>query len=69
MLYLLGMKILGYHVSTPVMIGAIMLLCGERKILYILMISVGSSLFVSFVFESLLNVVLTGGIFDIHIPW
>lgn len=67
--YLFGMSLFGYHLATPAMIFSIMLLCGERRWVFVIAVSLASSLVVSFVFEKLLHVVLPGGMFHIFIPW
>ena len=59
----------GYHLTTPAMIIAIMLLCGMRSFLATVGSSVGISLILAFLFERFLNVVLPGGIFRLNIPW
>jgi len=60
---------LGYHLTTPLMIIAIMLLCGMRNLLATVGSSVGISLTLAFLFERFLNVVLPGGIYRLNIPW
>ena len=60
---------LGYHLTTPLMIIAIMLLCGMRNLLAIVGSSAGISLTLAFLFERFLNVVLPGGIYRLNIPW
>ena len=59
----------GYHLTTPLMIIAIMWLCGMRNFLVTVGSSVGISLTLAFLFERFLNVVLPGGIFRLNIPW
>ena len=66
-LFLLGL--LGYHLSTPVMIIAIMLLCGMRGPLEIVSAGVIISIVLAFFFEFYLKIVLPGGVFGIHMPW
>ena len=67
--YLWTLGVLGYHVSTPLLLAAVMLLGGIRKPATILigapLISVG----LAFVFEFFLNIVLPGGLFGLNIPW
>ena len=67
--YLGALGHLGYHLTTPPMIIAIMLLCGMRNFLATVGSSIGVSLIFAFLFERFLNVVLPGGIFRLNIPW
>ncbi len=67
--YLFSLGFLGYHLSTPVMIMAIMLLCGMRGLLEIVSAGAIISLVLAFFFEFYLKIVLPGGVFGIHMPW
>ena len=67
--YLLLLPQLGYQLSTPIMLGAVLLLAGSRRVLSIVVFSIAVSLGISFVFEVFLNVVLPGGVFSMNIPW
>lgn len=67
--FLWSLGYFGYHISTPPMLMAIMVLGGLRRPLEILAVGVGVSLFLAFVFEVFLKIVLPGGIFALNIPW
>ncbi len=69
LLYLVGLKILGYHLATTPFLFVVLFLNGERKWVYMILFSLISSFTVAFAFEFLLNVVLPGGIFRLNIPW
>lgn len=68
-IYLAALGILGYHLATPPMIAAIMVLCGSRNLLEIVLVSVLVSFAFAFLFEVFLKIVLPGGIFGLNIPW
>ena len=68
-IYLAALGILGYHLATPPMIAAIMVLCGSRNPLEIVFVSVVVSFVFAFLFEVFLKIVLPGGIFGLNIPW
>jgi len=67
--YLWALGVLGYYISTPLMIGAIMMLSGIRKPRELVVVSLLISFFLAFVFEFFLKTVLPIGIFRISIPW
>ncbi len=67
--YLWSLGILGYHLSTPPMIMAIMFLSGLRKPVEIVLVGVGVSFVLAFMFEFFLKIVLPGGIFGLNILW
>lgn len=67
--YLFSLGFLGYHLSTPGMIMAIMLLCGMRRPLEIVLAGAIISLVLAFFFEFYLTIVLPGGVFGLHMPW
>lgn len=68
-IYLGSLGVLGYHIATPLMLAALMLLGGIRRPLAILlpvaMISVGFA----YVFEAWLKIVLPGGFLHLNIVW
>lgn len=66
-LFLLGN--LGYQLATPLMIIAVMVLSGMRRPLEVIAASVVVSVVLAFFFEVFLNIVLPGGVFDLHIPF
>ncbi len=66
-LFLLGN--LGYQLATPLMIIAVMVLSGMRRPLEIIAAGVVISVVLAFFFEVFLNIVLPGGVFDLHIPF
>jgi uncharacterized membrane protein YdbT with pleckstrin-like domain len=51
------------------MIMAIMLLCGMRRPLEIVLAGAIISLVLAFFFEFYLTIVLPGGVFGLHMPW
>lgn len=67
--YLALLGWLGYHLTTSLMIMAIMMLCGVRSVTTLIASSVGISLLFAFLFEYFLKIVLPGGIFSLNIPW
>ena len=67
--YLGMLQYFGYHLTTPPMVIAIMLLCGMRAYITIVVTAVAISLVLAFLFENFLNVVLPGGILHLNIPW
>jgi len=68
-LYLLGLKILGYHLMTSLFLFIVLYVAGERKLPQMLIFAMVSSITVAFIFEVLLKIVLPGGVFRINIPW
>ena len=67
--YLVGLGTLGYHLTTPLLVMAILLLSGVRNKWEIVLFGFGLSLFLAFMFEVFLNIVLPGGIFALNIYW
>ena len=68
-IYLWALGYLGYHLATPPMLMALMILGGLRRPLEIILVSFAVSFFLAFVFEVFLKIVLPGGIFALNIPW
>jgi len=67
--YLVGLGTLGYHLTTPLLAMAILLLSGVRNKWEIVSFGFGISLFLAFMFEVFLKIVLPGGIFALNIHW
>ncbi len=67
--YLAALGTLGYHIATPLMLMAVMILGGLRRPLEIILVSLGVSLLLAFMFEVFLKIVLPGGMFALNIPW
>lgn len=67
--YLGALGILGYHIATPVMLAALMVLCGIRNPLAIVLPAILISLGFSYLFEALLKIVLPGGFLHLNIAW
>lgn len=67
--YLGLLGVLGYHLTTPPMIIAIMILCGVRSPLTLIALGFSISIVFAFLFEYFLKIVLPGGIFALNIPW
>lgn len=67
--YLLSLPYLGYQLSTPLMLGAMLILGGMRSVPGVLTFSIAASVGVSFLFEVFLNIVLPGGVFSLNMPW
>jgi len=63
--YLICLKPLGYHLTTPVFMFALFALLGTRNLLVAAALALATSLTMSFVFEYLLNVILPVGMFGI----
>lgn len=68
-IYLGLLKTLGYHLTTTPMVLGIMLICGARNILKMLLAALIMSFVLAYIFENFLNVVLPGGIFSLNLPW
>lgn len=68
-LYLLGLDILGYHLATPIMLASLMLTCGLRGFLSVLLPSILAPVILAYVFEVYLKIVLPGGVFHLNIIW
>ena len=66
--YLLILPVLGYHIMTPVLCLAILLLLGLRLFPAVI-VGVAMSLVVALFFESALNVILPVGIFGLALPF
>ena len=67
--YLVGLGTVGYHLTTPLLVMGILLLSGVRNKWEIVLFGFGLSLFLAFMFEVLLKIVLPGGIFALNIHW
>ncbi|MAU23622.1 MAG: hypothetical protein CMH13_24275 [Martelella sp.] len=67
--YLGALGIAGYHIATPIMLAALMMLCGIRRPLAIVVPAVLISLGLSYVFEAWLKIVLPGGLLHLNIAW
>lgn len=67
--YLGALGYLGYHLSTPPMLMSVMVLGGLRRPFEIVLVGLGVSLMLAFMFEVFLKIVLPGGIFALNIPW
>lgn len=63
--YLIALRPLGYHLTTPVFMFACFYVLGTKRIHVAVVLSLGTSLVMSFVFEFLLKVILPVGIFGI----
>ena len=68
-LYLWTLDLLGYHITTPLMMAAIILLSGIRRPLPVVLSSILIPFMLALVFEVFLKIVLPGGIPRLHIPW
>jgi hypothetical protein len=68
-LYIVGWGVAGYHLATPLMLAALMGICGLRGPLQIGLIAIGVPLALAFVFEAWLRIVLPGGLFQLNIAW
>lgn len=64
-LYLLLLKPLGYHLTTPVFMFACYYVLGTRRILVAIVLALATSLAMSFVFEYWMNIILPVGRFGI----
>lgn len=67
--YLVGLGTLGYHLTTPLLVMVILFLSGVRNKWEIALFGFGLSLFMAFMFEVFLKIVLPGGIFTLNIRW
>ncbi|MEC7764960.1 MAG: tripartite tricarboxylate transporter TctB family protein [Pseudomonadota bacterium] len=67
--YLGCLSPLGYHIATPIMLAALMALCGIRNAIAIVVPAVLISLAFAFAFEALLKIVLPGGFLHLNIAW
>lgn len=67
--YLGCLGLIGYHIATPIMLAALMALCGIRRPLAILVPAVLISVGFAYVFEAWLKIVLPGGFLHINIAW
>lgn len=68
-LYIIGLGSLGYLISSLVLVAAVLALCGERKLLWLVVIPLIVTFGLSAVFGGLVNVVLPRGDFGIALPW
>ncbi len=67
--YLWALESLGYHLSTIPFLFLTMTVCGERKWLRMILVSIIIAFFMAFLFEVPLKIVLPGGFFQLNIPW
>jgi putative tricarboxylic transport membrane protein len=67
--YLGCLDILGYHIATPIMLAALMLLGGIRRAIAILLPAILISIGLAYVFEAWLKIVLPGGLLHLNISW
>lgn len=67
--YLFALGILGYHLSTPPMLVALLWLGGYRRPVPALIYGLGISFGAAFLFEVFLKIVLPGGFWRLNIPW
>ncbi len=67
--YLGVLNWLGYHLTTPPMIFAVMAIAGMRRWWVMIVAAVALSLGFAFLFEFFLKIVLPGGIFRLNISW
>ncbi len=67
--YLGCLDILGYHIATPIMLAALMVLCGIRRPLAIVLPAILVSFSFAYVFEAWLKIVLPGGFLHLNIAW
>lgn len=63
--YLIALRPLGYHLATPLFMGATFYVLGTRNLALVVLLAIGTSLAMSFVFEYLMNVILPVGRFGI----
>lgn len=68
-LYIVGLGTLGYLISSLILVPAVLALCGERKLLWLIVIPLIVTFGLSAVFGGLVNVVLPRGDFGIALPW
>ena len=68
-LYLGLLGVLGFHLTSAPMLLAIMAACGARQWGQMILASLAISFGMAWFFESQLDVVLPGGIFNLNIPW
>lgn len=67
--YLGALGYVGYHIATPVMLAVLMMLCGIRRPLAIVVPAVLISVAFAYVFEAWLKIVLPGGFLNLNIAW
>ncbi|BCH35383.1 hypothetical protein MesoLjLc_73130 [Mesorhizobium sp. L-8-10] len=67
--YLGCLDVLGYHIATPIMLAALMVLSGIRRPLAILLPAILISFGFAYVFEAWLKIVLPGGFLHINVAW
>lgn len=67
--YLFALGTLGYHLSTPPMLVALLWLGGYRRPVPALIYGLGISFGAAFLFEVFLKIVLPGGFWRLNIPW
>ncbi len=68
-IYLGLLSVIGYHLATTPLMLAIMWLCGARSYWKLIIAALAISFLSAYLFETVLNVVLPGGVFHLNIPW
>ncbi len=63
------LDVVGYHLATTPLLLSIMLICGARDLIKLLIVALVMSFSFAFIFENFLNVVLPGGILNLNIAW
>ncbi|PHQ60735.1 MAG: hypothetical protein COC08_06930 [Maribacter sp.] len=67
-IYIISITWLGYHIVTPILCMSILLMFGVKPIIAAF-VGVCMSFFVALFFETLLNVILPVGIFELTLPF
>lgn len=67
--YLVGLGTLGYLVSSLFLVATVLLLCGERNLLWLVVVPLIVTFGLSVVFGGVVSVVLPRGDFGIAISW
>ncbi len=65
LIYIATIKLLGYHLMTPIFMFACFYTLGTRNIALAALLAIGTSLFMSFIFEYWMSVILPVGMFGI----
>jgi len=68
-LFLLGLPVLGYHLTAAPMLIVIMLICGLRGMVPVLLPGFLVPLLFAYLFEVHLKIVLPGGLLGLNIAW
>lgn len=64
-IYLAMLRPLGYHLTTPLFMAGTFYVLGTRNVLLVMLLAIGTSLAMSFIFEYWMNVILPVGMFGI----